>query len=70
MGDFCHKRQAQRLAMPRKKPVLKARHPRDAMEKFERLLKQMAPKVEPVSPPTLTLPRLKRGAPRKKVSKS
>ena len=56
--------------MPRKKPVLKARHPRDAMEKFERLLKQMAPKVEPVSPPTLTLPRLKRGAPRKKVSKS
>ena len=32
--------------MPRKKPLPPARHPVEAMAKFDRLLKQMAPKAE------------------------
>lgn len=33
--------------MPRKKPLPVARHPSEAMAKFDRLLAQMAPKAEP-----------------------
>ena len=33
--------------MPRKKPPPAARHPSEAMAKFDRLLLQMAPRAEP-----------------------
>jgi len=45
--------------MPRKKPLPAARHPSDAMAKFDRLLAQMAPKAEP--PPADLPPPPKRG---------
>jgi hypothetical protein len=51
--------------MPRKKPLPAARHPSDAMAKFDRLLAQMAPKAEP--PPTDLPAPPKRGKRRSKA---
>jgi hypothetical protein len=44
----------ERREMSKKKPPLTARHPVDAMERFDRLLKRMAPKKGPlqeIAPP-------------------
>lgn len=59
--------------MPRKKPLPPARHPVEAMARFDRLLRQMAPKAEVPSadlpkPPRRGKSRGKKASPRVPVT--